>query len=807
MTGTAMQAPPPTRFGMLLREFRLAAGLSQEALAELATISADAVSALERGTHQAPQRETLELLIRALKLDAEQQRSIEAAVARASKPRKAASREGYPNNLPHPADSFFGRDRDIETVAVHIQADRLVTLTGAGGVGKTRLALETGLRLLNGFADGVWFVDLARISDPGLVPSAAAAPFGLGESGGRPLAENLTVALHRKHALLIFDNCEHVLESAAQLIQTILARCPNIHILATSRQSLSVPGEQLYRVASLELEPAMAFFADRAHRASRSFALSDDNRETVARIVQRLDGIALAIELAAARLTMLTVEQIEERLSERFRILSSGSQVTLPRQQTMRATIDWSHDLLSPEERSLFCRFAIFAGGFSLEAAGAICSDEAIDSWRVFEVLASLVDKSLVVSEPTGSAQRYHLLDSMRAYALEKLPGDDIPRVSRRHAEYYTGIAEGAQAEFELKSTMAWACSFDPELQNFRSALDWALTSRNAEELGVRLLTSLQEFWVLEGLTIEALRYTRRALELVEELPLPLRAALWLTLARMQHEYRMAPREMLDAAVRACDLYEQLEAPRELAMALRERGVSHVQLGAFSEAENDFQRSLDIYRELNDTRMMARTLGNLGRLRQLEGAFEDARTMLLEVMQLSSGIGDDRTATVMSIIIAEIDFALGDAQKAADRARKNLANHLILRKSSDLRAGQESNLAAYLFALGRDDEARSMALSAIREANYTYAAVPMQHLAAIIAPRDPNRAATLLGYVERVFAETSFSREKTELYTLQRLTSALRENLDESEIVRFGELGAALTEDQAFKLARRRLAS
>jgi hypothetical protein len=201
---------------------------------------------------------------------------------------------------------------------------------------------------------------------------------------------------------------------------------------------------------------------------------------------------------------------------------------------------------------------------------------------------------------------------------------------------------------------------------------------------------------------------------------------------------------------------------------------------------------------------MARTLGNLGRLLQLEGAVEEARSMLLEVMQLSAGIGDDRSATVMSIVIAEIDFARGDAQAAAERARENLADHHILRKSTDLRAGQESNLAAYLFALGRDDEARSMALLSIREANYTYAAVPMQHLAAIIAPHHPKRAATLLGYIERVFDETSFSREQTEIYTLERLRSTLREHLDEAEITRLGEIGAALTEDQAFMLVRRR---
>jgi non-specific serine/threonine protein kinase len=450
-------------------------------------------------------------------------------------------------------------------------------------------------------------------------------------------------------------------------------------------------------------------------------------------------------------------------------------------------------------------RIAVFPGPFSLEAAAAVCGDEGIDEWRVLELLASLVDKSLVLSERSGSAQRYRMLDSIRAYAREKsLDEGETESANRRHAQYFASLAQRAASEFsKASSTTAWAGALELELENFRAALDWSLGNSGDMQTGVRLLTSLQEFWLLEGLAPEVLRYAHQAQTALDDIPAELRAPLWLSLARMQHECN-SPTALLEAASRACELFEAAGDERGLATALRERGIAQMHVGSFDDSERDLQRSLEMFRRFGDVRMVARTLGSLGGLRQLQGQFEDARSLMVEVLQLSKEIEDERSAIVMSMNIAETDFALGDAERAAERARENLAQDPMLRKSVDLRATQEANLAAYLFALGQDEEARSMALLALRDADYYYAAVPIQHIAAIISPSDPERAARLLGYSGKILGISGFSVERTEQYTRERLMATLREKLDPALLARLLAEGASMPEEQAHKLARRR---
>jgi predicted ATPase/DNA-binding XRE family transcriptional regulator len=791
-------------FGTLLREFRLAAGLSQEALAELATISADGISALERGTSRTPQRETLELLVNALQLDEQQRRAMESAAARPSRPRKSPDQPDRLNtNLPRALTPLYGREREIEAVKDLVHASPLVTLTGTGGVGKTRLALEAAEQLLSEFENGVWFVDLAPISDPNLVPNAAAQIFGWSESADRPIVQRFVNALRNKDVLLLFDNCEHVVEGVAPFVQTLIQQCPKVRVLATSRQSLGVAGEQNFRVTSLDREAAVALFVCAGKRASEFFQPADSNRATIERIVQRLDGIALAIELAAARLKVLTPEQIEARLSERFRILTGGSQTQLRRHQTMRTTIDWSYDLLDVEERRLFRGLTVFAGSFSLEAAGIVCAGEGADEWNVIDVLASLVDKSLVVAEQSGTSQRYRLLESMRAYAREKVDGDTgYARITRRHAEYYTSLAQRAEADFRsVRSTAEWAASLEPELDNFRAALDWSFDGAGDALLGVRLLTYLQELWILHGASSEALGYARKALPKTDDLPQELEAALWLTIARMEHEYHMTPQDMFLAAERACELYEPLGESDGFGMALRERGIARMRLLHFGLAESDLQGALDIFKRVSDLRMVARTLGSIGYLRQIQGEYAEAHELMLQVQQLSAEIGDERTVSTIGMNVAETEFALGEVESAINRGRANLRDDL-LRKSADLRSTQEANLSVYLLFAGRKEEAHSMALQALRDAECDYP-IPLQHLASIFAPTEPRRAARLLGYVDKVLAGTSFSRELTEEYTHAILLHALRQKLSAEDIARLREQGASMSEGQALALARK----
>ena len=425
-------------FGALLREFRLAANLSQESLAERAAMSADGISALERGVNKAPQRETLGLLVDALQLEPRQRAAIEAAARRPSRPRRSGSRGPKKHNLPRLVTPLVGRERDLAEVGKLIAGTHVLTLTGAGGVGKTRLAVQLGYEARDDCDDGVWFVDLAAVRASGDVAPAIANAFGIRERADQPLIDAVANALLRKKVLLLLDNCEHVVSAAAAAIDKILTECPDVRILATSRQPIGVPGERTYRLASLSLEASVAFFWESAQRADPSFSLNGD-LVVVERICRRLDGIPLAIELAAARVRLLSLSQIEALLSERFPVLTGGGR--LARHQTMRALVDWSYDLLSEEEQSLFVRLGIFPAEFTFEAALAVCGGEGIATSRVLEILGSLVDKSLLTNERHGKTRRFRLLETMRAYALEKL-GDGINVLTERHAQYYLKLVQ-----------------------------------------------------------------------------------------------------------------------------------------------------------------------------------------------------------------------------------------------------------------------------------------------------------------------------------------------------------------------------
>ncbi|MBV8149047.1 MAG: helix-turn-helix domain-containing protein, partial [Candidatus Eremiobacteraeota bacterium] len=376
-------------FGTLLRRYRIAAGLSQEALAERARVSTNGISALERGYRRTPQRETLALLVGALALDEEQRREFEAA-ARSEETRRIGTsavaagpwQRSIRSNLPLALTSLIGREHDVTEVADLLGHRRLLTLVGSGGVGKTRVALQVGADRLDGSNDGVWFVDLAPLSDPASVINTIASTLGLHEQGERPMLDVLLQYLRPRRLLLILDNCEHVIEEAARTADAILRAAPHVRLLATSREALRIGGEHVYRVPSLDVPSegsiavedalrygAVALFAERAAASDAKFRLTDESAPIVAEICRRLDGIALAIELAAARVKVLAPHQLAKKLDERFRLLTGGNRTALPRQQTMRALIDWSYGLLSEPEQRLFRRVAIFVGGWTLEGA------------------------------------------------------------------------------------------------------------------------------------------------------------------------------------------------------------------------------------------------------------------------------------------------------------------------------------------------------------------------------------------------------------------------------------------------------
>jgi predicted ATPase/class 3 adenylate cyclase len=442
------------------------------------------------------------------------------------------SLDALPNNLPIQVTSFRGRERDLEELKAHLVEHRLITLMGAGGVGKTRLAAQLGAEVLDRFPDGVWIADLAPVTDAALVPSVVAKTLGVSQAQVRLIEESMTQFLKRKQLLLVLDNCEHLLEAAAALADAIHSHCPDVRVLTTSRQALGVSGEKVLRLASLAvpdktatLDPedaygygAVALFADRASLVDQSFRLGRDNAALVSDICRRLDGIPLAIELAAARVKVMSIPTLAQRLNERFKILTSGSRTALPRQKTLRALFDWSYDLLSPQERALFNRVAIFGGSFTLDAATVVCAGEGIDEGEVLDLIVSLADKSLVAVDTSGDRERYRMLESTREYALSKLAeSGEQEALARRHASYYSDVAQEAERNFGAQPLGVWLAQLEPELENFRAAMDWALVRSQDVALGGAIAAALEMFWWHGGVEAEGSRWIDTALQKLDE--------------------------------------------------------------------------------------------------------------------------------------------------------------------------------------------------------------------------------------------------------------------------------------------------
>ncbi|MEJ7816454.1 MAG: AAA family ATPase, partial [Rubrobacter sp.] len=413
------------------------------------------------------------------------------------------------NNLPLELSSFVGREKELAEVKRLLEDTRLLTLTGAGGCGKTRLALAIASELLEGFEDGVWMVELVPLADPSLVPQAVASTLGVREEPGRSPTETLSDYLGSKKLLLVLDNCEHLIEACAALAETLLRSCSELRVLATSREALGITGEVAWPVPSLSLPdlrrlPAVEslpqyesalLFVERAEAVKPDFALTEQNAPAVAQVCYRLDGIPLAIELAAARVKVLPVEQISERLDDCFRLLAAGSRTAMPRHRTLHATMDWSHELLPEAERTLFRRLSVFSGGFSLDAAEWVCAGEELERDEGLELLSHLVDKSLVVAREEGGEARYRLLETVRQYGWERLSeSDEAVEFRERHAGYYLALAEEAEPELKREGQVAWLERLERERDNLRAAMRWLLGRGELEEVA-RLGWALWLFW------------------------------------------------------------------------------------------------------------------------------------------------------------------------------------------------------------------------------------------------------------------------------------------------------------------------
>ena len=727
------------------------------------------------------------------------------------------SLDTIPNNLPIQPTSFRGREHDLEEVKSLLSQHKLVTLFGSGGVGKTRLALQVGAEVLDHYPDGVWLADFAPITDPELVSSVIAKELGMTQAEGRRIDESISQWLKRKKLLLILDNCEHVLETIASIADAIIRSCSDIRMMATSRQALDIGGEVVYRLPSLStpekpagLLPAEALqygaivlFADRARAADNRFSLTDDNAPIVADICRRLDGIPLAIELAAARVKVLSIPNLAERLNDRFKILTGGSRSALPRQKTLTALIDWSYDLLSPQEQTLFTRVAIFAGGFSLAAATAVCAGEGLDEIEVLDLLSSLTDKSLVVADTAGEQERYHLLESTRAYALEKLASrGEREGQARRHAEYFRDQAQDADRRYGMGSTLAWFADVERDLDNYRAALEWGLSQGHDAVVGAAIAGALEQLWYRGGLVVEGRYWMEPALERIGVAENPqIAARLWRALATFYSAKRAC-----EAAEQAVRLYESADDRQGAARARGGLAFGLSQMGRLDEAHETAMRALTVLREYGDKSGVARCLNVRALIANNRGVNAEARDLYAQALAANKTLGDELGTSVILGNLAEIEFAEGHPEQALRLVSEAL--DMDPRRGVDTLniAVYRSNSAAYQTALGDVDGALASAREGFgfaRQAQDALLSVfGLQHLAMLTALLGHTQRATrLVGYLDTQLKELGASRGPTEQWGYGKLMAALREHLSEAEIDKLAAEGAAWSEDQAVEEA------
>jgi predicted ATPase/DNA-binding CsgD family transcriptional regulator len=720
------------------------------------------------------------------------------------------------NNLPFQLTPLVGREQDLADVKSLLEGNRLVTLMGSGGVGKTRLALRVGIDLIDRNPNGVWFCDFSSFSGPELVVGTVAKVLAVRGDQSRSLAASIAQTLRHKRALLILDNCEHVLDKAAELSDEILHQCPNIRILATSRQTLGIIGEFVYRVrslaftaagADLKADQAMRYgaielFTDRARASDATFALTDDNAPTVAEICRRLDGIPLAIELAATRINVVNVLNLAQSLDDRFRVLTAGSRTALPRHKTLTALIDWSYDLLSPLEQKLFDQLGIFAGGFSLKAATAVSGTGSADESDVQDILVALADKSLVVVQTAAKQERYTLLDSMRAYAVAKLASKgELDRLARLRSEYFRDQAKAADESYGLGSTAEWLADEELDLENYRATLAWALTDGHDAALGASLAGSLERLWALEGQSIEARLWLDTAFERIDEAEYPAIAArLWRAKARF-----VQGQPMRDCAERALILYESIGDGKGAAHALRSLAYSLLQMGRLDEADQVIAKAIASFRDHGDKVGVASCLGLQGVTAYNSGDFAKGREFYVQALMACRELGDDLAVANVLGNLGELEFADGRVEQALWSVSESLKITSLGKLTTDL-AIDHNNSAAYRIALGSLDEARESACAALGwaqpEHNEWNIAVSLQHLALLAALRGKTRCATqLLGYVNAQYKKLALEREVTEKWGYEKLMIALRDQLNENQIRELEAAGADWSEERAVEEA------
>ncbi|MCA1647114.1 MAG: helix-turn-helix domain-containing protein [Chloroflexi bacterium] len=728
----------PSSFGAQLRAWRERAGFSQEALAERAGLGVATLAALEHDQRQRPHPHTLTTLAEALGLaPAERAALLQAAPGRAAAeadlPEHAAAASAPAagsvdepaaglgdwlprSNVPAPRSALVGRERELKLLRELVAGTRLVTITGFGGSGKTSLGLHAAHELRTTFSEHVWVVELAPMADPALVLNTIVGVLGVREDEAGSALAAISALLQDRSALLVLDNCEHLIDACAHIAGQLLDACVGLRLLATSREPLLIPGERQLRLGPLAAPdscepasvdevagyPAVKLFVERAHGADATFVLSADNSCSVAQVCARLSGLPLAIELAAARVAVLGLDQLAKRLEDGLRVLSGGSRVAPTRQQTLGATLDWSYALLDESERAVFRQLAVFAGGWDLEAAEAVCAMDDVAHTGVLDQLGRLVDKSLVVTETFAGTARYRLLEPVRQYAWQRLEAErDLARVTKRHADYYGGLAQRASPELRAANQVAWLRRLDRERDNLRAALGRAADQDDSQTV-LRIGVALVGFWEVRGYTAEGRRWLETGL--TKATPhagsdqLRLRAQLGIgQLAFWQADLVAAAAAFEQALV----LGREHDDTPGVAAALTGLGAVRVAELRFAEAEAPLAEGLRLHELTGDTPGAAWALFHLGRAAanasELAGnprdGFQRACALLETSLAHYRALGDVRLGATAGLLLGAALVHAGQWQRAAA---------LLLESLAGLEAvGDRAYLLSALVALAR----------------------------------------------------------------------------------------------------------
>lgn len=765
--------------------------------------------------------------------------------------------DARPNNLPVQLTNFLGREKDINEIKKLLSDSHLLTLVGPGGTGKTRLCLQVAADIIDDYENGVWFIDLAPLKDGTLLPQTIAQAIGIKEESQQELTKTLINYFKEKEILILLDNCEHIIESCSNLSGELLINCPKLKIMATSREMLRINGETVYYVTSLELPDmdsdnsmdsltqfeSVKFFIERALSVKPGFQVTNENAPAVAEICFKLDGIPLAIELAAARVKVLSVEQICERLNDRFKLLISGSRTSLPRQKTLKALIDWSYDLLTEKEKILWRRLSVFAGGWTLEAAEEVCWDENLNYDEILDTLSQLVDKSIVIYNET--LYRYKMLETIRQYGEEELEtNSELEKIIIKHLDYYLSLAEISKNKLIGSEQKEWMEKLDSERSNFQVALVTSIV-RGCIEKGVRLATGLCRYWETRGYNSEAKNWLEEFLSSSEDLPVMEKAnALqwsgtfeWITgnyshaqtFYEKSYEIQKQLNNKQGIAVslnnlglvlnitgryeeskilteQSYDLFKELGNKPLIADSLLNLGSTYINLNDYERAKSAFEECLDLYREIGDKRGIGMILNNLGSIYGLKNDYESSRAYLEDSLSIQRELKDNRSISMTLGNLGAILSYQGYYKKAKEYLEESIKINTEL--------GDQKGLASSMNTLGfikYTEEDISNALYLHRESlklrikisNQTGINMSILGISESISDSDPVKASLLLGATEEALYSIKEETEKEVQYRFEKTILRLKEKLGEEKFNEAFDSGKDLNIEQASELALR----